>query len=219
MGVKRVSIPSHDTECRARKQRQKQRGFKKLQRWRTGCEGRISFLKRRHGLRRSLYKGPDGSRRWVGLGMPSFRTPPSGFGISTRFTGCGLKVPLNNCSRIAGQCCIRYPGSSWTVMPSTPGLPLLALTRLNACLQFSRPQTSSINCSVMAGLSVPRFPADDSVPSGRPFGASPLSSSMKANSSWFFCRLSPMSRAGYSPLPLPPRAVEHARHTTKGEPV
>jgi retron-type reverse transcriptase len=23
-------------------------------------------------------------------GMPSFRTPPSGFGISTRFTGCGL---------------------------------------------------------------------------------------------------------------------------------
>src|SRR5664279_2571891 len=88
-------------------------------------------------------------------------------------------------------------------MLSTPGLPLLALTRFNACLQFSRPQTSSINCSAIAGLSVPRFPADDSVPSRRPFGASPLSSSMKANSSWFFCRLSPMSRAAYSPLPLP----------------
>src|ERR1039457_2590378 len=88
-------------------------------------------------------------------------------------------------------------------MPSTPGLPLLALTRFSACWQFSRPQTSSINCSAMAGLSVPRFPADDSVPSGRPFGASPLSSSMKANTSWFFCRLSPMSRAAYSPLPLP----------------
>ena len=55
-------------------------------------------------------------------------------------------------------------------MPSTPGLPLLALTRFNACLQFSRSQTSSINCSAMAGLSVPRFPADDSVPSWRPFG-------------------------------------------------
>src|SRR5438477_4664174 len=104
---------------------------------------------------------------------------------------------------MAGQCSFRYPGRSWTVMPSTPGLPLLALTRFNACLQFSRSQTSSINCSVMAGLSIPRFPADDSVPSGRHLGASPLSSSRKANTSWFFCRLSSMSRAAYSPLPLP----------------
>jgi len=37
----------------------------------------------------------------------------------------------------------------------------------------------------------------------RLFGASPLSSSMKANTSWFFCRLSSMNRAAYSPLPLP----------------
>jgi IS5 family transposase len=69
MGVKRVSIPSHDTKSPTRKLRQKQRWFKKLQKWRTGCEGRISVLKRRHGLRRSLYKGPDGIRRWVGLGV------------------------------------------------------------------------------------------------------------------------------------------------------
>jgi len=69
MGVKRVSIPSHDTKSPARKQRQKQRWFKELQKWRTGCEGRISVLKRRHGLRRSLYKGPDGIQRWVGLGV------------------------------------------------------------------------------------------------------------------------------------------------------
>jgi len=69
MGVKRVSIPSHDTKSPARKLRQKQRWFKKLQKWRTGCEGRISVLKRRHGLQRSLYKGPDGIRRWVGLGV------------------------------------------------------------------------------------------------------------------------------------------------------
>jgi IS5 family transposase len=69
MGVSRVSIPSHDTRSPARKQRQKQPWFKKLQKWRTGCEGRISVLKRRHGLRRSLYKGPDGIRRWVGLGV------------------------------------------------------------------------------------------------------------------------------------------------------
>jgi transposase, IS5 family len=69
MGVNRVSIPSHDTKSPARKQRQKQRWFKKLQKWRTGCEGRISVLKRRHGLRRSLYRGPSGIRRWVGLAV------------------------------------------------------------------------------------------------------------------------------------------------------
>ena len=68
-GVSRVSIPSHDTKSPARKQRQKQRWFKQLQKWRTGCEGRISVLKRRHGLRRSLYKGSGGIRRWVGLGV------------------------------------------------------------------------------------------------------------------------------------------------------
>src|ERR1051325_1033155 len=104
---------------------------------------------------------------------------------------------------MSGQCCFRYSGNCWTVIPSTPALPLLALTRFNACLQFSRSQTSSINCSPMAGLSVPRFPADDSVPSLKAVGASLLRSSIKANTSWVFCRLSPMSRAAYSPLPLP----------------
>jgi IS5 family transposase len=69
MGVRRVSIPSHDTKSPARKRRQKQRWLKELQKWRTGCEGRISVLKRRHGMRRSLYKGSDGIRRWVGLGV------------------------------------------------------------------------------------------------------------------------------------------------------
>jgi transposase, IS5 family len=37
--------------------------------WRTGCEGRISALKRRHGLRRSRYRGLAGMQRWVGLGV------------------------------------------------------------------------------------------------------------------------------------------------------
>ena len=55
----------------------------------------------------------------------------------------------------------------------------------------------------MAGFSVPRFAVDDSVPCMEAVGASLLPSSMKANSSWFFCRLSSMSRAAYLPLPLP----------------
>ena len=38
-------------------------------RWRTGCEGRISALKRRHGLRRCRDRGTAGMERWVGLGV------------------------------------------------------------------------------------------------------------------------------------------------------
>jgi transposase, IS5 family len=69
MGVKRVSVPNRSTKSLARRQHQKQRWFKKGQKWRTGCEGRISLLKRRHGLRRSLYKRAAGIKRWVGLGV------------------------------------------------------------------------------------------------------------------------------------------------------
>jgi len=69
MGVKRVSVPNRSTKSPARRQHQKQRWFKKAQKWRTGCEGRISVLKRRHGVRRSLYKKAAGTKRWVGLGV------------------------------------------------------------------------------------------------------------------------------------------------------
>ena len=68
-GVKRVSIPNRSTKSPERKREQKKRWFKRGQKWRTGCEGRISVLKRRHGLRRSLYRGLDGIKRWVGLGV------------------------------------------------------------------------------------------------------------------------------------------------------
>jgi len=48
---------------------ERSRRFKKAQAWRTGGEGRISVLKRRHGLRRCLYWGVDKMKRWVGLGI------------------------------------------------------------------------------------------------------------------------------------------------------
>jgi transposase, IS5 family len=67
LGVKKVSVPNRSTKSADRKKLQKARWFKKGQRWRTGCEGRISVLKRRHGLNRCRYKGDDGMRRWVGL--------------------------------------------------------------------------------------------------------------------------------------------------------
>jgi IS5 family transposase len=69
LGVKWVAVPSQSTKSQQRKQRQKKRWFKKAQKWRTGCEGRISVLKRRHGMNRSRYKGTSGMRRFVGLGV------------------------------------------------------------------------------------------------------------------------------------------------------
>ena len=69
LGVKQVSVPSRSTKSEKRKQEQKKPWFKKAQKWRTGCEGRISVLKRRHGLNRSRYKGTQGMKRWVGLGV------------------------------------------------------------------------------------------------------------------------------------------------------
>ena len=68
-GVKRVCIPNRSTKSVERKREQKKRWFKQGQKYRTGCEGRISVLKRRHGLRRCLYRGETGMQRWVGLGV------------------------------------------------------------------------------------------------------------------------------------------------------
>jgi IS5 family transposase len=68
-GVKRVCIPNRSTKSVARKREQKKRWFRNGQKWRTGCEGRISVAKRRHGLDRCRYKGSSGMKRWVGLGV------------------------------------------------------------------------------------------------------------------------------------------------------
>jgi hypothetical protein len=122
-----------------------------------------------------------------------------------------------SCSPISSPCCFRYSGSSSTVIPSTPGLPLLALTRCNACLQFSSSQPSSISRSVPARLSDLRFATCVSIPCPVALGVSLLLSTGKASTScsgWFFCRCPLVSRAAYLPFPLFPlwgtvRAFDH----------
>ena len=68
-GVKRVCIPNRSTKSAEKKREQKKRWFRNGQKWRTGCEGRISVIKRRHGLTRCRYRGDAGMKRWVGLGV------------------------------------------------------------------------------------------------------------------------------------------------------
>ena len=67
-GVRRVVLPRPGKKTPARRAHERQRWFRRGLRWRVGCEGRISVLKRRHGVARSLYHGADGVERWVGLG-------------------------------------------------------------------------------------------------------------------------------------------------------
>jgi IS5 family transposase len=68
-GVRRVVLPQQGQKSPARRAHERQRWFRRGQRWRVGCEGRISALKRRHGLDRCRYHGLEGMNRWVGLGV------------------------------------------------------------------------------------------------------------------------------------------------------
>ena len=45
---------------------------RRLARYRTGAEGRISHLKRRYGLRRSRLKGSEGARTWTGWAVYAY---------------------------------------------------------------------------------------------------------------------------------------------------
>jgi transposase, IS5 family len=55
-----------------RQQPGSKRTQRRLQRYRTGAEGRISHLKRGYGLRRSRLKGDEGQRTWTGSGILAY---------------------------------------------------------------------------------------------------------------------------------------------------
>jgi IS5 family transposase len=69
LGVKRVVLPKPGSKSQARRDHERQRWFKSGRRWHAGVEGRISVLKRKHGLGRCLAHGQDGFARWVGWGV------------------------------------------------------------------------------------------------------------------------------------------------------
>jgi IS5 family transposase len=68
-GVKHVVLPKPGSLSPARVAHEGQRWFRRGRNWRAGIEGRISGLKRGHGLDRCRYHGDDGMERWVGWGV------------------------------------------------------------------------------------------------------------------------------------------------------
>ncbi|ACA59226.1 ISNCY-like element ISCde2 family transposase [Candidatus Desulforudis audaxviator] len=66
LGIRKISLPYKGKRSHSRTGHERQSWFRRLQRWRAGQEGTISVLKRRYGLKRTLYRGLAGCRRWVG---------------------------------------------------------------------------------------------------------------------------------------------------------
>jgi transposase, IS5 family len=66
LGVRHVVIPRKGKPGKVRQATELRRAFRKTIKWRTGCEGRISSLKRGYGWDRTRLDGTDGARIWTG---------------------------------------------------------------------------------------------------------------------------------------------------------
>jgi IS5 family transposase len=68
-GVKRIILPKAGHKSDARRRHEAQPWFRRGRRFHNGIEGRISVLKRKHGLDRCLNHDQEGFQRWVGWGV------------------------------------------------------------------------------------------------------------------------------------------------------
>lgn len=68
-GVKRVSIPKIGKKTKERREYEHQYWFRRLQRFRAGSEAKISLLKRKFGLGKSLARGDENVVAWIGWGV------------------------------------------------------------------------------------------------------------------------------------------------------
>jgi IS5 family transposase len=69
LGVRTVAIPRQGKISAARTKTEHSRSFHRLIKWRTGCEGRISYLKRGYGWDRTRLDGRNEAAIWCGHGV------------------------------------------------------------------------------------------------------------------------------------------------------
>jgi IS5 family transposase len=69
LGVRNVVIPRKGKPSAARRAAEHRKAFRRTIKWRTGSEGRISYLKHRYGWDRSRIDGTEGARIWTGHGV------------------------------------------------------------------------------------------------------------------------------------------------------
>jgi len=68
-GVKQISLPYKGRLGAARAAHERQRWFRRQQRWRSGQEATISLGSRKYEWRRSRLRGRDGADTWIGFGI------------------------------------------------------------------------------------------------------------------------------------------------------
>jgi IS5 family transposase len=69
LGVRTVVIPRKGKPGTARRATEHRPAFRRTIKWRTGCEGRISTLKRGYGWDRTRIDSTEGARIWTGHGV------------------------------------------------------------------------------------------------------------------------------------------------------
>jgi IS5 family transposase len=69
LGVRTVVIPRKGRPGVARQHVEKRPAFRRTIKWRTGCEGRISTLKRGYGWDRTRLDSLEGAKTWTGQGV------------------------------------------------------------------------------------------------------------------------------------------------------
>jgi IS5 family transposase len=69
LGVQHVVLPKPGYKSKTRQEHERQEWFVEGRKWHAGVEGRISVLKRAHGLVRCLNHGLPGFERWIGWGV------------------------------------------------------------------------------------------------------------------------------------------------------
>jgi transposase, IS5 family len=82
LGVKRVILPKPGRKSEKQRQHERQRWFRRGRRFHAGVEGRISVIKRKHGLDRCRNRGQKGFDSWVGWGVIANNLTAMGTGLS-----------------------------------------------------------------------------------------------------------------------------------------
>jgi IS5 family transposase len=69
LGVRNVVIPRKGKPSAQRRVAEHRPAFRRTVKWRTGCEGRISTLKRGYGWDRTRIDTAEGAKIWTGHGI------------------------------------------------------------------------------------------------------------------------------------------------------
>lgn len=69
LGVRNVVIPRTGKPGKARQAYEQRPSFRRQVKWRTGCEGRVSNLKRNYGWERTRIDSLQGAQTWAGYGI------------------------------------------------------------------------------------------------------------------------------------------------------